>query len=337
MQALGRLILDPLIVVDPQGRLVEANRRAEALLGGGDPEHQPHPFVLDNPFWKLVEAASGSGDPVLGAVVLDHKQTGKTRLRVRVLAFRTADGSSRFAFQIMDTRDDQFAFLTRRVKELHTEIAQRQASEARLQEALSRNAILYRELQHRIKNHLHMVTALVTSARRDAPTDETRDFLKRMEAKLAVVAQAQRLMYVDAADRVPADELLEAVVEVVSELVPRDNIVETSAIAMAVDNDVAFPLSLIIHELLTNAVKYGMGRDGGKVRVSLAMEGTQATLEVRDWGPGFVESAQGLQSNRSSGLSLVRGLCRQIGGRIEIITERGTLVRVLFPVSGNSS
>jgi two-component sensor histidine kinase len=73
---------------------------------------------------------------------------------------------------------------------------------------------------------------------------------------------------------------------------------------------------LIVHELLTNAVKHGInGQRHGTVRVGLAERDDTFELYVEDDGPGFELAAV---SKPSSGLGLVRGLARQLGATFEV-------------------
>lgn len=99
-------------------------------------------------------------------------------------------------------------------------------------------------------------------------------------------------------------------------------------------NDVAMPLALILNELMTNAVKHGSGgQDSATVGVSLAKEGDGLRLSVDDDGPGFdLEKKWRV----SSGLQLVEGLARQLGGRLQISRVPNTRVSFHFPLGTRS-
>ena len=84
-------------------------------------------------------------------------------------------------------------------------------------------------------------------------------------------------------------------------------------------NDTAAPLALILTELITNAAKHGTDDNGhGTVRINLERDGRSFVLRVEDDGPGF-DLAE--TKRRGSGLGLVVGLARQIGGTLSV--ERG--------------
>src|ERR1041385_97009 len=79
-------------------------------------------------------------------------------------------------------------------------------------------------------------------------------------------------------------------------------------------NDAAMPMALILNEFITNAVKYGLTRDDGEIRVGLIAANKEVELYVEDDGPGFDFQAA---AQRSSGLGLVQALARQLKGQLE--------------------
>jgi len=94
-------------------------------------------------------------------------------------------------------------------------------------------------------------------------------------------------------------------------------------------NEISMPLALIVNELLTNAVKHGLkGRKHGTIRVNLAEKGDRLELLVQDEGEGFELRPC---ARRSSGLGLVTGLARQIGGTFEVERGNGARCLVNFP------
>jgi two-component sensor histidine kinase len=94
----------------------------------------------------------------------------------------------------------------------------------------------------------------------------------------------------------------------------------------------SIPCGLILNELITNAFKYAFpeGR-GGEIRVLLRREGDEdLELSVSDDGVGLPEDYE-RQDRGSLGLTLVRLLCEQLDGRMEIFSGKGTSCRILFP------
>lgn len=326
MHPFAKLARNPLLVVGDSGQIVETNAPARRLVGARAAIHEV--FADAQAVEELLWRASGSSDPVLGALEMCPGFEPRT---APVSAIALRDGASiRYVIELRRAEDNQFAFLTQRVDELNAEIAERRLAQAQLEEALAHNQILYRELQHRVKNHLQMMLALVSAAGRESADPGNRAFVSTLQSKLSALFDAQRLMYADpGAHGVRADQMLQSVAQTVQSLAKDGVTVDVHAERLIVPNDVAFPVALIANELITNAVKYGAGPGADGVVATLERQGDEICLRVQDHGPGFAPPAAG---RTSSGLGLVRGLCRQIGGRLHVDHERGAVVSVSFPI-----
>jgi two-component sensor histidine kinase len=98
-------------------------------------------------------------------------------------------------------------------------------------------------------------------------------------------------------------------------------------------NDVAAPLSLIVNELLTNAVKHGLNGRAGEIRVGIERDGGVFILYVEDDGPGFNFDAP---QRRSSGLALVQALARQLKGHFEVVHTPANRCVLTFSEPGDA-
>lgn len=327
MDPIAKFIRDPVVIFAGDGRVIEMNRAAHARFGESVDSWRRLFADLDG-LQNLLERASGSADPVLGALRMAGSSAAEADVKVEALALRRAGGID-YALKLRDATGDQFAALTAQVRELNGEISVRRRVQAELEESLAHNRVLYRELQHRVKNHLQMILALVSSAGRESEDPGRKQFVKMLQSKLAALFDAQRLMYAeDAGDGLRVDQMLSALAETVQTLAGVRITIEVRAEPIVAPNDLAFPLALIANELLTNAVKYA---DGPAAAVSLDFVriGGEAVLTVRDNGPGFAPSASGPSS---SGLGLVRGLCRQIGGQFTLQSDGGAVAVISFPL-----
>ncbi|MEI9419183.1 PAS domain S-box protein [Mesorhizobium sp. Cs1321R2N1] len=184
-------------------------------------------------------------------------------------------------------------------------------------QAETQQRILLDELNHRVKNNMMMLKSLLSVAARTSRSLEARDVLDEASKRVAAMAAAQRVLY-DTADasNFSVQPFLGAVCETAKQMFPPNVRLVCEADSIKLPNDVAMPLALIVNELLTNAVKYGLdGSAGGTVQVSITKKAEGNSLVVRDEGSGF-----DLNSVRatSSGLRLVEGLARQIGGTFEV-------------------
>ncbi len=220
------------------------------------------------------------------------------------------------------------------------DITERKNAEAELREALEAKEILLREVNHRVRNSLQLVSSMLSlqSSRLDDP--QTRAAILEAQLRVrAVAAVHERLYRSQDFQSVDLDIFLEALCRDLQTSVANDDgdaiSVEVSAEPVTVANDRAVPVALILNELLTNAVKYAYPDRRGTVRVSLRKaEGEGAiSLTVADDGVGL---PKGFAERRhtSLGFRIIEGLVRQIDGELEIADRKpGTAITVTFEVA----
>jgi PAS domain S-box-containing protein len=195
--------------------------------------------------------------------------------------------------------------------------------------AETQQRVLLNELNHRVKNNMQMLQILLEAGAQRAESSEAREVLEEASGRIMAMAAAQRVLYTTPdATRFNAHDFLNTVCETAKQTFPQEVDIDYEADAVRLSNDSAMPLALIANELLTNAVKYGLnGRAAGTIRVRLKREDDSFLFYVEDDGPGFdLELVQ----QRSSGLKLVQGLARQLGGKFEVTSIPATRCSVRF-------
>jgi PAS domain S-box-containing protein len=196
-------------------------------------------------------------------------------------------------------------------------------------QAETQQRVLLNELNHRVKNNMQMLQILLEAGARRAESSEAREVLDEASGRVMAMAAAQRVLYTTPdATRFDAREFLKAVCETAKQTFPHELEINYEADAIRLSNDAAMPLALIANELLTNAVKYGLnGQGAGTIRVGLRREDDSFLFYIEDDGAGFdLQSVQ----QRSSGLKLVQGLARQLGGKFEVTRTPATRCSVRF-------
>ncbi|MFZ4615639.1 MAG: sensor histidine kinase [Rectinemataceae bacterium] len=203
-----------------------------------------------------------------------------------------------------------------------------------LEAALKDNRTLLRELQHRIKNTLAMISGIVSYSATSSSSPEAVASLESVLARIRSVSDLYSLLYSsESQGEVGLDEHFGKVVAGLESLAKGIRIT-TAFDPVAVSATDAAPLGIMLAELVTNAVKYAFPRGQGGV-ISLALRRTAggARLEVADDGvglpPGFV-----LGLNSGTGLTLVSGLAGQVEGHFSIENGViGTICVVEFPLA----
>ena len=153
--------------------------------------------------------------------------------------------------------------------------------------------------------------------------------LEKTYGRLAAATSVQQLLYQENSFRnIDARQMLENLVAGLASWIGTEHVVTARADAVPLPHNAALPLGLLINELITNAIKYGRNAAGiAEVDVSLTRSKNCFHLEIRDKGPGF-EWAD--KAQKASGLGLVRGLVRQLGGSLNIESENGTQTSIEF-------
>jgi PAS domain S-box-containing protein len=195
-------------------------------------------------------------------------------------------------------------------------------------QAETQQRLLLNELNHRVKNNMQMLQSLLFRAARRSASQEARDVLEEASGRIAAMAAAQRVLYDSAnALKFQVPQFLEAVCQTAQQALPGVT-VTFNAVSAELSNDAAMPLALIVNELLTNAAKHGIPDHADPViRVTLSRDEEAYILTVADDGPGFELDVVRPQS---SGLRLVEGLARQLGGTFSVKRDPDTLCILRF-------
>jgi two-component sensor histidine kinase len=190
--------------------------------------------------------------------------------------------------------------------------------------------LLFKELNHRVKNNMQTLQALLSASQREATDPQARLFLADAIRKVSAMAAAQQILYEEGSpDDFKAGDFIQAVCAATRTTFPHHVDIKIDATDEELSNDTAMPLALILNELLTNAVKHGVNGPGSQmIRVVFSSSAAEHELRVEDNGPGF-DLIPGTP-RRSSGLGLVAGLARQIGGTFRVERNGGARCIVQF-------
>lgn len=215
-------------------------------------------------------------------------------------------------------------------------LLQQRRTEADLERALREKELLFRELQHRIKNSISVIASLVSLEASRVEDAGAAEVLESLEGRISAIASLyEHLFQSGETDSVDLDLYLKVVVETLfSGQAARERGIrlDLEAEEMRIDVRRAIPLGIIANELATDCLKHAFpeGRSG-TVRVSLRAEGPTAVLEVRDDGRGLPEGFYVGSSSDGLGLVLVDMLARQVGGSFTAASAGGSVFTVKFP------
>jgi two-component sensor histidine kinase len=199
-------------------------------------------------------------------------------------------------------------------------------------------ALLLKELNHRVKNNLQMVSSLLSLQGSQLEGHPAADAINAGKSRVEALSLIhQRLYQEDVHTTIDIKEYLEQLISNLfySHGEPFEPNLEIEAFQL--DIDMAIPVSLIVNELVTNSLKYAYdGVENPQMTVSLSQLPGQYQLEVSDNGIGLDDKKD---ISNSFGLKLVRSLVHQLDGMLEIlkIPAGGVAIKIVIPISpGNT-
>lgn len=199
--------------------------------------------------------------------------------------------------------------------------------------ALQDKDLLIKEIHHRVKNNLQLVSSLLSLQSKSIDNPAVSIAIEEGKSRVRSMALIHQDLYQrDNLTGVSVNSYLD---DLCSELFNTYNIndnhidLELDVKEMALDVDTIVPLGLILNELITNSLKYAFPDNRkGKLLISLKNGGDHLNLTVKDNGVGFKESDK--KDSSSFGTTLIKALSRQLGGTYEVKQDNGTEVNMEF-------
>lgn len=295
-------------LMDEHQHCVFMNKAAEALTGYTFAE------VTGRPLHDVIHHTHPDGTPFpIETCPIDRSFPEKVGKRGEEV-FVHKDGSFYpVAFTASPVQDDE-------AKVVGTVIEVRDISEEKRNET-TRN-LLMREVDHRARNVLTVVHSLAQLTR----ADDLESYKTILAGRINALARAQTSL----ANRSWEGGLLEDVVrEELEALCPRDS-VEAQGPEVDLSPEQVQPISMLMHEMATNANKYGAcSRPGGKVSVTWTLDGGQVSLVWRETGGPRVAPP----TREGFGTVLKAGVVGQIKGTIKRTWDpSGLVVEISFPL-----
>jgi two-component sensor histidine kinase len=187
-----------------------------------------------------------------------------------------------------------------------------------------------RELQHRVKNNLQMITALIRLEAKNQPGDGTAARFSKLAGRVESLALLYRSL---SADDHPDSVDLGVYVSQIASAVMAAQAVEGIHLNLQVDTwpvslDVAMPTGLVINELLTNSLKHAfVDRDQGTITVKSLVDENGCRITVSDDGIGMDPSTSWPRPGKLSAL-IVQSLKQNAGAAVTMNSSLGAGTRV---------
>lgn len=192
--------------------------------------------------------------------------------------------------------------------------------------SLKEREVLLKEIHHRVKNNLQIISSLLNLQSRFVKDAAAIDAV--LEGKNRVKSMAlihQRLYQNDDIRGVDMNEYIESLVAGLKSSYKIDEerlVIDLKVEDLTLDIDTAIPLGLILNELITNTLKYAFPEERkGMLQIQLENENGELHLLVKDDGVGIEEDKN---NQYSFGMSLIESLAEKLDASIEKYTDKGT-------------
>jgi PAS domain S-box-containing protein len=210
-------------------------------------------------------------------------------------------------------------------------------AEAQIRASLLEKENLLREIHHRVKNNMQVVSALLVLQSKKTKDRKILDMFRDSEHRIKTMALIHEKLYQSRSfGTIDLTEYLTRLIQYLFRSYEERSAgvtLDMDVRDISLDIDTALPCSLIINELVSNSLKYAFpDGQGGKIGIRVTKdEGSVYTMEIRDNGVGLPLDLD-LERTETLGLRLVYGLAvNQLGGSIETGTGRGTSFIIRFP------
>lgn len=215
---------------------------------------------------------------------------------------------------------------------------ERKTIEEKIKASLTEKEVLVKEVHHRVKNNLQIVSSLLSLQSESISDKQARDkYLESISRIKSMAIIHEQLYRSKNLSKINAEEYFSELVRFISETYNVNKKVKVNLkIKMRekfIDIDMAIPCGIIINELLSNAFKYAFpGNKAGEVLVelrSIVNPNYKYRMIIEDNGVG-IKGKLNFESPETLGMQLIKSLTEQLDGKLQVKKDKGTCFTVFF-------
>jgi two-component system, chemotaxis family, CheB/CheR fusion protein len=330
--AIVETVRQPLLVLDPDLRVIRANRSFyESFQLSPAQTEQKSIFELGDREWDLTSLRS------LLAKVHDRDTDVQDFELTQTLPSQSQRILLLNARQIRDDRQEQSILLS------IEDITDRRQAEILIRDSLTEKEVLLREIHHRVKNNLQIVSSLLSLQSNRVADPQTVEILQDSQNRVRSMALIHQSLY--QSSNLANLNFAEYIQILVNNLFTSYS-VDRAAVALhvdvepgiAIDVDRAVLCGLIVNELVTNAFKHGfVGNLPGEIAIELTTSDDNIlTISIANNGQELPSDFD-VHKVQSMGLNLVISLIKQLRGDLKVETGTMTIFKLIFPLFPLSS
>jgi len=250
-------------------------------------------------------------------------------LEVDIFRANNKPGVAEMCAEQIDWHDDAVYLVTIR------DITERKHAEERIAKSLQEKELLLKEIHHRVKNNMQIISGLINLQFINIEDTRLRSLFTVTQNRIRSVSLVHEQLYQshDIGSLDMADFMYSLTSNLYQSLQVDHDTVKfiVNVESILVNIDTAIPCALIINELLTNAIKYAFpnGRKGN-IMISIKAAQSDIALEIADDGIGFPHDLE-IKKLSSLGLQLVDDFTKKLKGKLELNNTGGASFKIIFP------
>jgi len=203
-----------------------------------------------------------------------------------------------------------------------------------IEKSLKEKEVLLREIHHRVKNNLQIISGLLNLQSRQIENTEAQEAVREGRNRVKSIALLHQKLYqqenLTGVDMMEYIQDLSNTIQQTIKDEEKDIQVEINCNNLTLDVDTAIPLGLIINELLTNSFKYAFtDKTKGKILLHLNEVDDKLILLIKDDGKGFPNDFD-LTKAKSFGMKLLQSLSIKLKAEVEIKNDNGAILRLII-------
>jgi PAS domain S-box-containing protein len=220
-----------------------------------------------------------------------------------------------------------------RVSGSDMDLTDRKQAEAQIKQSLEEKEVLLKEVHHRVKNNLQIISSILNLQSSTIADKQTLDLLKNSQDRIRSMSLIHELLYqTKDFSTINFSEYIRSIATNLFQSYNQNRLVNLvlELEPVFLDLDSAIPCGLIINELITNSLKYAYNTDDeGDVRINLTLTNNIVIIIIEDTGKGFPTTID-FRETESLGMQLVISLTDQIDGEIKMENSQGTRFEIQF-------
>lgn len=203
-----------------------------------------------------------------------------------------------------------------------------------IQASLAEKETLLREIHHRVKNNLQIISSLLNFQSESIEDENVLSSIKDGQTRIQAMSLIHQNLYQsENINQVNIENYIKELVGYLASMYSGNS--KNVSVKVVANNifyeiETAIPLGLIVNELVSNAFKYAFEQAKGEIHIEIKeRELGESLLIVRDNGKGLSQGFE-LEKNTSLGLKLVKILSKQLRGKVNYRNENGATFEVIF-------